>query len=130
MKTGIKGESSFTVTNEMLASKIGSGAVEVFSTPSMITAIERTAEASVIPFLESGAVTVGSHVDVAHNDATLEGMKVFVYTELTEISENGKFLTFKAEVKDDYGVIGCGTHVRAIINKARFIEKIKAKKGQ
>ena len=69
-------------------------------------------------------------MDVAHNDATLEGMKVFVYTELTEISENGKFLTFKAEVKDDYGVIGCGTHVRAIINKARFIEKIKAKKGQ
>ena len=69
---------------------------------------------------------VGVKVDVQHTAATLEGMKVYVHTELIEISENGKFLTFKAEVSNDRGIIGSGTHVRAIVNKQRFMEKLRA----
>ena len=68
---------------------------------------------------------VGIKVDIEHTAATLEGMKVYVHTELINISENGKFLTFKAEVSNERGIIGSGTHVRAIVNKKRFMEKLQ-----
>ena len=126
MEVGIKGATSFTVTKEMLASQDGDDTLEVFSTPMMVLKIERTAALSVLPFLEEGYTMVGIKVDVQHTAATLEGMKVYVHTELIEISENGKFLTFKAEVANDQGVIGSGTHVRAIVNKKRFMEKLRA----
>ena len=126
MEVGIKGDTSFTVTKEMLASQDGDDTLEVFSTPMMVLKIERTAALSVLPFLEEGYTMVGTKVDVQHTAATLEGMKVYVHTELIEISENGKFLTFKAEVSNDQGVIGRGTHVRAIVNKKRFMKKLRA----
>ena len=126
MEVGIKGDTSFTVTKEMLASQDGDDTLEVFSTPMMILKIERTAALSVLPFLEEGYTMVGTKVDVQHTAATLEGMKVYVHTELIEISKNGKFLTFKAEVSNDQGVIGRGTHERAIVNKKRFMEKLRA----
>lgn len=126
MKIGIKGDMSFTVTKEMLASQDGDDTLEVFSTPTMVLKIERTAALSVLPFMEEGYTMVGVKIDVQHTAATLEGMKVFVHTELIDISENGKFLTFKAEVSNEKGVIGTGTHVRAIVNKKRFMEKLRA----
>ena len=126
MEIGIKGDTSFTVTKEMLASQDGDDTLEVFSTPTMVLKIERTAALSVLPFMEEGYTMVGVKIDVQHTAATLEGMKVFVHTELIDISENGKFLTFKAEVSNEKGIIGTGTHVRAIVNKKRFMEKLRA----
>lgn len=125
MEIGITGDCSFIVTKEMLASSGGSDALDVFSTPNMVLKIERTAALSVLPFLEEGYTMVGVKIDVQHTAATLEGMKVTVHTELIEISENGKFLTFKAEVFNEQGCIGTGTHVRAIVNKKRFMEKLQ-----
>ena len=76
MEIGIKGDACFTVTKEMLASQDGDDTLEVFSTPTMVLKIERTAALSVLPFLEEGYTMVGVKVDVEHLAATLEGMKV------------------------------------------------------
>ena len=54
MEVGIKGDMSFIVTKEMLASQDGDDTLEVFSTPNMVLKIERTAALSVLPFLEKG----------------------------------------------------------------------------
>ena len=40
MEIGIKGDVSFVVTKEMLATAVGSGTVEVFATPAMIARME------------------------------------------------------------------------------------------
>lgn len=130
MHVGITGDREIVVTKAMLASSAGSGLVDVFATPIMIAEIEGTAAASVAPFLKEGQVTVGTQVDVAHIGATAEGKKVRIHTELIAISENERFLTFKAEVSDDVEMVGTGTHIRAIINKARFMEKLAAKYAQ
>ena len=53
MEVGIKGDMSFIVTKEMLASQDGDDTLEVFSTPNMVLKIERTAALSVLPFLEN-----------------------------------------------------------------------------
>ena len=47
-------------------------------------------------------------------------MEVRIETELTEIAPNGKMLTFKVAAYDEAGLIGEGTHQRAIVAKERF----------
>ena len=117
MQVGIKGEKKFTVTKDQLACNVGSGLVSVFATPMMIAAIE----------LEEGKTTVGTLVNVSHVAATPEGMEVRIETELTEIAPNGKMLTFKVAAYDEAGLIGEGTHQRAIVAKERFEQKAQSK---
>ena len=95
----------------------------------MIAAIENTAAGSVAPYLEEGKTTVGTLVNVSHVAATPEGMEVRVETELVEIAPNGKMLTFKVAAYDEAGLIGEGTHQRAIVAKERFEQKAQAKKN-
>ena len=129
MKAGIIGDHTFVVTKDMLASAAGSGTVDGLSTPVLIAKIEGTAMRSVMPYLEDGKATVGTHLDIRHTDATPEGMNVSIHSELIEISENGKFLKFKVEAHDEHGIIGSGIHERAIINIKRFMEKVNEKKS-
>ncbi|MBQ9238967.1 MAG: thioesterase family protein [Treponema sp.] len=129
MEIGITGERTLTVTKEKLASAVGSGLVDVFSTPMMIAEIEGTAADSVAPFLDAGKTTVGTEVHVSHTAATPEGMHVHIHTELIDIQANGKVLTFKVTATDEVGQIGNGTHTRAIVDAARFMEKVSAKRA-
>lgn len=127
MELGIKGCTERVVTEELLACNVGSGLVAVFATPMMIAGLENTAAASVEPFLEEGKTTVGTQMNVSHVAATPAGMKVRFETELTEIAPNGKILTFRVAAYDEAGLIGEGTHQRAIVDKARFEAKAQAK---
>jgi len=129
IQAGIKGEKSFVVTADQLASRVGSGLVNVFATPYMIAQIENTAAMSVQPELEEGRTTVGISVNVSHVAATPEGMEVRIETELAEVAPNGKVLTFKVACFDEAGLIGEGTHVRAVVDRARFEAKAQAKKA-
>ena len=47
--------------------------------------------------------------------------------EVTGISANGKMITFKVTAYDAEGLIGEGTHTRAIIDNARFLQKCNDK---
>ena len=130
VQVGIRGEKIFVVSEEMLASRVGSGLVNVFATPSMIAAIENTAAMSVQPELEEGKTTVGISINVSHVAATPLGMEVRVETELTEAASNGRVMTFKVTCYDEAGLIGEGTHQRAVVDRARFESKAAAKLSQ
>ena len=129
MHTGLQGTHDFIVTKAHLASSVGSGQVDVLATPMMITAMEYTAAASAAPVLEAGRTTVGTQISVSHIADTPEGMKVHVETELTEISPNGRLLTFQVRAYDEAGLIGEGSHQRAVVDKTRFEAKAAAKNG-
>ena len=73
--------------------------------------------------------SVGTQMNVSHVSATPAGMKVRFETELTGIAPNGKILTFKVAAYDEAGLIGEGTHERAIVAKERFEAKAQAKRG-
>ena len=124
---GSKGTASVQVDETNLAVAVGSGSLPVFATPMMIAAIENTAAGSVAGELEEGRTTVGTLVNVSHVAATPEGMEVRIETELTEIAPNGKILTFKVAAYDEAGLIGEGTHQRAIVAKERFEQKAQSK---
>lgn len=130
MKVGIKGHSELTVTEDLLASSAGSGLVAVYATPMMIAAMEGTAAASVSSRLASGQTTVGIRVNVSHEAATPPGMRVHIESELVDIASNGKILTFRVNAYDEAGLIGTGTHERAVVDKAKFESKVQAKLAQ
>ena len=122
---GLKGHLEQTVTEEVTADRIGSGLVKVFATPMMIALIEQTCNESVVPYLDAGQGTVGTHVDVSHCAATPVGMRVWCDSELVEVDR--RRLVFDVKANDECGLIGEGRHERFIIDSAKFQAKIDAK---
>ncbi len=125
LDTGIRGEKTVQVTPENTAEALGSGTLPVFATPAMIALIEATASESVVPFLEEGSSTVGTHLDVAHSAATPVGMSATCVTELVEIDR--RRLVFRVTVTDGKDEIGSGTHERFVVDNAKFMSKAQSK---
>ena len=128
LETGIKGQMEWTVDKTLTASAYGSGLLDVFATPAMVALVEGTALTSVLPYLEEGKGTVGTKVNVEHLAATPVGMKVRCETELIEIDR--RRLVFRADVYDECGLIGTGTHERFIIDNEKFMQKTSEKANQ
>ena len=122
MEAGIKNEKSIVVTDEVTASKVGSGLLPVYATPSMIALMEGTCAESVQPYLAEGEGTVGVAVDIKHSAATPVGMSVRCESLLKEV--NGKKLVFEVNVYDEKGLVGTGIHKRAIINNEAFMARL------
>ena len=127
LKPGLEAEKTETVTEKNTAGALGSGGLDVYGTPSMITLMEMTAFSAVAPLLPPGWSTVGTELNVKHLSATPLGMKVSARAELLSI--DGRALVFKVDVFDEAGKIGEGTHGRFIIENERFLAKAGGKKG-
>ena len=126
IENGIKGRFEQVVTSDLTAARVGSGLAEVFATPMMIAMVEKTCYESVLPFLEEGQSTVGTHVNISHSSATPVGMKVWCESELVEVDR--RRLLFKVTAYDEYGIIGEGTHERFVIDINKFQAKTDSKK--
>lgn len=126
IEIGLKGRAEIVVAYENTAAAVGSGLVSVFATPSMIALMEQAAASSLLPCLEDGQGSVGIHLDVSHDAATPIGMKVWAESEVTDV--NGKQIVFAVSAYDEAGLIGRGTHKRALINVERFMSKVEQKK--
>ena len=74
-----------------------------------------------------GKGTVGVEISSSHLAPTPVGMKVSATAEVTGVSTNGKMITFKVTASDEEGLIGEGTHTRAVIDNARFLQKCNDK---
>jgi predicted thioesterase len=93
----------------------------------MIGNMEMTCRDTVLPFLEPGHDTVGTHVNVAHLAAAPMGAFVRFLAEITKVE--GRRVTFRVEAWDEKEKIGEGTHERGIINIAKFATRLAAKKA-
>lgn len=127
IKTGLKGRAETMVVESNTAAAVGSGLVPVFATPYMVALMENAASSSLLPYLEDGQGSVGIHLDVSHEAATPIGMKVWAESEVTAI--DGKQITFTVSAYDEAGLIGRGTHKRAVITIERFMSKVEQKKA-
>ena len=117
------------VTEDMTAAALGSGGLPVFGTPYLVAMVENAAFTYLQQELPEGKSTVGTMVNVRHVSPSPIGAEITAKAELIAISENGKMYTFKAEAYDNKGLIGEGTHQRAVITVDRFMDKCQAKLG-
>ena len=63
---GTKCRLETTVTEELTAAHVGSGALPVFATPYMCALMENAAMYALQQFLEEGQGSVGTHLDISH----------------------------------------------------------------
>lgn len=124
---GTKCQLEATVTQELTAAHVGSGALPVFGTPFMAAMMENAAMTALQNYLTDSQGSVGIHLDISHEAPTPVGMKVWAEAEIYAVSENGKIVDFKVKAWDEKGTIGQGTHSRAIIDNDRFLTKCNAK---
>ena len=124
---GTKGEFQVLVTTDVAISFLENEGARVLSTPNMIRFMEMTCRNTVLPLLEEGHDTVGTHVNVYHLAAAPMGMMVTFTAEVIRV--DGKRVEFRVEARDEKEKIGEGTHERAIINIAKFATRLAEKKG-
>ncbi len=122
---GTKAEKRVLVTAENAISFLGAEGPRVLATPNMIGLMERACRDTVLPQLETGYDTVGTHVNVFHLAAAPIGATVNITAEITEVVE--RRVKFRVEAWDAKEKIGEGTHERAIINVAKFAARMAEK---
>ncbi len=123
METGMTQSATLLVKEADTAREIGSGDLEVLATPALIALMEHAAMLAVAPALEEGYTTVGAEICCKHNRPTGLGQQVTATATLESV-ENGRKLTFRIVAEDGQGLIGEATHVRFIVNRQRFLEKL------
>ena len=122
---GTKGRFEIVVAQEHLASSIDPTLAAVMSTPKLVEMMERAAITAIQPYLESGESSVGISIDAQHVAATPPGYKVYAEAEATKVE--GKRLEFHVRAFDEVEEIGSATHRRAVVDSAKFNERLKAK---
>jgi predicted thioesterase len=127
LKPGLRGRAELIVGQEHLASAVGSGLVDVFSTPMLVALLENAAVDALGSAMTREQTSVGVHLDVRHLAATPPGMRVCAHAELLGVE--GRMLTFRVWAEDERERIGEGTHQRALIDRARFERKVAEKGG-
>jgi len=127
IQVGEKREEKILVTSENAINFLGMEEARVLGTPHMIGHMERTCRNLVLPLLDPGHDTVGTHVNVYHLAAAPIGSSVRFLAEIT--GATGRRVNFKVEAWNEQEKIGEGTHERAIVNVAKFATKVAQKKA-
>ena len=120
---GLSAEHEHTVTNKMSAIEMGSGDVLVYATPIMIAHMEAASAEAIAPLLDDRETSVGTLVNVRHLAATGLGKNVKIRAEVTAV--DGRQISFSVQAWDDGQLIGDGTHIRVVVDKARFMQRAK-----
>ncbi|MBQ8533601.1 MAG: thioesterase family protein [Clostridia bacterium] len=125
LNSGLTNRCEVKVDETNTAAAVGSGDLQVFSTPMMIALMEETCATCVAAHLDEGMTTVGTKVDIVHSAATPLGMNVYCDCVLEGVE--GRKLVFSVKAFDERGLIGEGNHERFIVNAEKFQLKTDSK---
>jgi fluoroacetyl-CoA thioesterase len=124
---GAEGVFTLTVAPQHLANQFKDAALPpVLATPVMIMMMENAALNAIKPYLDTGESAVGTHVDVRHLAATPIGKRVTAGARVKRAA--GRHVEFDVWAMDGGEEIGKGTHARAVIDMAKFLERLAAKR--
>jgi predicted thioesterase len=123
MNIGLSYTATTAVNQNNTALALGSGNMEVFATPAMVALMENAAMNAVAPHLEAGQTTVGTQITTNHIKASALGATISATATLTAV--DGRSLTFAITAREGDKVIGEGSHTRFIVDRERFLAKLK-----
>lgn len=123
LEKGLSAQSKTTVDRGNVAATMGSGDLQVFATPAMVALMENAAMTAVSGHLPEGSTTVGAEMNVTHIKPSGIGAEIVASAVLTEV--DGRKLTFNVGARDGESVIGEGIHVRFIVDREKFMSKVK-----
>lgn len=123
LEKGLSAQSRTTVCRENTAVRMGSGDMEVFATPAMVALMENAAMTAVAAELPEGSTTVGAEMNATHIKLSGLGAEITATAVLTEVE--GRKLTFNVGARDAGGMIGEGVHIRYVVDRRKFLDKVK-----
>jgi predicted thioesterase len=109
----------------MTAEKTGNKGVDVLSTSVLVQMVETAAIHCIQPILSAGQVTLGTHIDLEQSKLVPVGF--IVRTEVEVVMLDGPRVSFAVQVFDEQEAVAEGTHERYIIDKAKFLAKLREK---
>ncbi|MEE2760607.1 MAG: hotdog domain-containing protein [Pseudomonadota bacterium] len=98
----------------------------VYATPAMVEDFEYACRNFLLSHLEDGEDTVGTQVSMEHLAPTVEGDSVTVEIDIIEVE--GRLVTMEARVSDSVEEVGRGIHQRFVVDKAKTLERLQAKR--
>lgn len=123
LEIGMKRTTRYIVLPEHSAIAVGSGDLEVLSTPYLLAYMENAAKDLISSELSEGKTTVGIEVNLHHLAPSKIGDELTIDCELKEI--DGRILTMELTAKDSEKIVGKATHKRCVVTIERFMEKLK-----
>ena len=123
IQPGLSAEEVFPVKDEHAANHIGSGALRVLATPVLVGFMENVAHRMLAAHLPAGYSSVGAWVDIRHLAPTPVGDSVTVRAEITEV--DGRRILFAIQAYDSIEKVGEARHQRAVIDVARFEQRLQ-----
>jgi fluoroacetyl-CoA thioesterase len=112
-------------THAHTADAYGNKGVTVVATPVLIGFLETASHGCIRPNLDAGEGSVGTSVNVRHLAAALAGAVVEASATVTAVK--GKQIEFAVQAKAGDTVLMEGSHGRAVVNLARFFERLGVK---
>jgi predicted thioesterase len=97
----------------------------VYGTPHLIGDIEMTCRNLILAHADANEDSVGMEVAVKHLAPTLAGMTVEITVAVTAIE--GRKVVFAVTARDDLDTICSGSHARFVVDKAKTVERLRAK---
>lgn len=120
-------ERRMLVTTELAIDHLGREDARVLATPHLIWQLELTAREAILPYLEDGEDSVGTVVNIRHLAATPLGMHVVFRARVEQVS--GRRVNFIVEAEDERELVASGTHERFVVQVAKFVTRLAAKRA-
>ena len=121
---GARGSFTLLVQPQHLANQFKDAILPpVLATPVMIMVMENAALNAIRDFLEPGESAVGTAVNVRHLAATPAGRQLTGEAEVTKV--DGRRIEFAVRAIEGGKEIGTGSHSRAVIDAAKFAERLR-----
>lgn len=127
-KIGSSLETRFLVESKHTIDFAIAGLPPVLATPWLIWFMEWAALELMQPLLDPGEITVGTHVDIEHLAAALEGEEVFCTARV--IHHEGPYCTFHVEARDQRDCLAKGLHKRRVVEVQKLARRLQSKRGE
>ena len=111
------------VTDKNTAKSVGSGSLDVFSTPMMVALMAKAACECLADSLEVGQTSVGTLVNIVHLAASALDAEVSATATVTQV--DGRKVSFDVTAHDGKTEIGKGLHERFIVDSEKFMKKLE-----
>ena len=124
LRPGVSRTNRITIDKERTIGFMGEEG-RVYSTPNLVRDIEHTCRDLILEHGDAGEDSVGIEVSLRHLAPTLPGMMAEITVTVSVVE--GRKVTFDVAAKDNLEAISAGTHSRFVVDKAKTVERLKAK---
>ena len=113
---------SYSVSPDLTAEAMGSGDMPVLATPALVAMMENCAMKLAADELADGDTTVGSFISTSHLKPSKVGAQISVTATLDAVE--GRKLSFSITALDGDTLIAEASHVRFVVTRQRFLDKL------